>query len=1054
MRDEFKQPTKERIAKRVRYQCSKPDCRCSTIGAAQSHDAIINVGVAAHITAAAPGGARFDPSLSPDERRDQSNGIWLCQTHGKLVDSDSGHFSVEMLRTWKKDAERAAFRAIVSPDKARHRPIESTESDGAEHELIEGLGLEGEEFRSVISRLLGAAQSDLAAFVRMPGWPRQAITLNLRMTDGDSVRAFNVSGLAAAVDTFNEITVIAPPGTGKTTTLLQVTDAILSEGNTIAAFIPLSEWSTRSESLLQTIVRRRAYRDVREPHLALLAHYGRLVLVLDGWNELDTESRKRATAEIKALRREFPRLGLIVSTRRQTLDVPISGPVVEIDMLAEDQQRTIASALRGAQGEVLLDHAWRTPGVRELISIPLYLTVLLAQAPGGSMPTTKEEVLRMFVSEHERVPEKAEALSEALLGFHTELLTGLAVEATRAGNTTISDTQARTVVRQVEDHLFAEGQITTQPQPTAVLNVLVGQHVLVRSGAETEGLSFQHQQFQEWYASFAVEALMRVATTGDEKAARKLRVEVLNIASWEESILFACERVSRANETGVQAVADSILKAIAIDPILAAEMIYRSSADVWDRIEEKIIAFVGRWHTSGKVDRAVHFMIGTGRSEFAPQLWPLISNSDNQVYLRALRAGRRFRPSVLGSDAQARIANLPEHQREQIVSSIAHESGMDGIELSVSLAKADVSPNVQASVVEALHFRRADRFSADILRVAPDEVWRLLARKGYAEEIADPDTAARLRREEQQCLETETAPLTRINALLRAARLGSGSGRQVAAQIEATDFPVLDQGAGWIVDEAHKRFPEEVISALVHRLENNQEIPPSAENLLQAAGVMVDEGRLAELVLQRDGSKRVSRAVVRIAGPRTVGRLIDQLMVVDKNLRNSRGRADEATLEEHHWLSDLIANTSTSAFVEALLDRSSTEETERIVLFADLLARHGRSDDQGPLQLPAEIHERMISTIERWAEIVLVLHPLTVSSLLMSLAPLTDCLPPIWCPRSSGCSKRIWRVGVVLAGNLQPPEPGECRFRRTCTLPIGFSTEAPSWLLATIRLSN
>src|SRR5260221_4578426 len=108
----------------------------------------------------------------------------------------------------------------------------------------------------------------------MPGWPRQAIALNLRMTDGDSVRAFNVTGVATAIETFNEITVIAPPGTGKTTTLLQVTDAILSEGSSVAAFVPLSEWSSRSDSLLQTVIRRRAFHDLREAHLMLLAHYG------------------------------------------------------------------------------------------------------------------------------------------------------------------------------------------------------------------------------------------------------------------------------------------------------------------------------------------------------------------------------------------------------------------------------------------------------------------------------------------------------------------------------------------------------------------------------------------------------------------------------------------------------------------------------------------------------------------------------------------------------------------------------------------------------------
>ena len=57
----------------------------------------------------------------------------------------------------------------------------------------------------------------------------------------------------------------------------------------------------------------------------LLAHYGRLVLLLDGWNELDSELRQRATREIKSLQRDLPDLRIIVSTRQQALDVPISG---------------------------------------------------------------------------------------------------------------------------------------------------------------------------------------------------------------------------------------------------------------------------------------------------------------------------------------------------------------------------------------------------------------------------------------------------------------------------------------------------------------------------------------------------------------------------------------------------------------------------------------------------------------------------------------------------------------------------------------------------------
>ena len=56
-RDEFDKKTKETLAKRVGFECSNPDCpNHVTIGLGQAEDATINLGVAAHIRAAAPGG--------------------------------------------------------------------------------------------------------------------------------------------------------------------------------------------------------------------------------------------------------------------------------------------------------------------------------------------------------------------------------------------------------------------------------------------------------------------------------------------------------------------------------------------------------------------------------------------------------------------------------------------------------------------------------------------------------------------------------------------------------------------------------------------------------------------------------------------------------------------------------------------------------------------------------------------------------------------------------------------------------------------------------------
>jgi hypothetical protein len=879
VRDEFTAATKERIGKRAGWVCSNPDCRCATVGAAEGDNGVINVGVAAHITAASHDGPRYDPSLTSEQRRHHSNGIWLCQKDGKAVDSDEQHFTVEMLRKWKCDAEKRSFQAIVAPGAQRDQQVAAATIDAAVKVLIDRLGLPAEDdIDTVAARLIAATANDIAAFRRMAAWPRHAVALNLRMTDGENERAFHVSGLAAALDTFKEITVIAPPGTGKTTTLLQVADAIVQRARSVPLFIPLGEWASQAGSLLQSVLQRAAFQGMRQQHFMLLAHHGRLVLLLDGWNELDRKARLRASSEIKRLRRDFSALGIIVSTRRQALDAPISGPVVQIDVLTDAQQLEIARALRGERGAALLDRAARTPGVRSLVSIPLYLTALLLQAPGGAMPTTKEAVLRLFVAEHERGGERAEALRAALSGHHAEVLMALAVEATRTANTAISDDRARLVVKEVEDRLVEAGQITAAA-PAAVVDLFVDQHTLVRAGGAPVALSFQHQQFQEWYASFEVEQVMRRAAFGDRNALHRLRLDIFDQPAWGESILFACERASRDDLADVEAVAAAIATALPIDPILAAEMIYRAAEAVWARVRDNILAFVGRWHAPGAVDRAVRFMVTSGRAEFAEQVWPLVENADSQLHLSVMRAARRFRPSVLGPDARARLARLPQDTRGNVLAELVMRGGPEGIELANAVAREDPSAEVQFAVIGALLFRRAEQSALDLLAVASPQVWPMLAAKGYADEIADPGARERVRRERERLFEREAAPLPRLGRVLASPNPSEADKQQIAAAIDAADFPARDQNASWQVQRAWERYPEQVARGLLRRLEAGRDLPYRASEML-AAVEPVDDGpiaatvtnldRWADTLLSSPDSKRhelaeVGRAIGRLA---------------------------------------------------------------------------------------------------------------------------------------------------------------------------------------------
>lgn len=113
MRDNFSAATKELLAKRVGLLCCNPECRRSTSGPQAIPDGVVNIGVAAHISAAAQGGPRFDETLSAEQRSDSSNGIWLCQACAKLVDNDPVRFDRAVLESWKRAAERSASMALV-----------------------------------------------------------------------------------------------------------------------------------------------------------------------------------------------------------------------------------------------------------------------------------------------------------------------------------------------------------------------------------------------------------------------------------------------------------------------------------------------------------------------------------------------------------------------------------------------------------------------------------------------------------------------------------------------------------------------------------------------------------------------------------------------------------------------------------------------------------------------------------------------------------------------------------------------------------------------------
>lgn len=961
MRDDFPQSIVRVLAAQVGHRCANPDCERPTSGPALDDDKAINLGVAAHITAASEGGPRYDRSLTKEARRAASNGIWLCQACGKLIDSDPKQYTIENLRGWKKAAGEKAFASIATGNVTVPRgALAAFQLDDDDKAFLRSLTLPPEDdLETVASKLSGATQQDIAAFRGAKEWPPHTIALDMALARSDRTEAVTLAGLVNALTTSESVNFVSPPGTGKTTTLVQLAESILSGTDMVPALVPLGEWSDRREEFFAFVAQRNSFVSFRRQHFMQLAFHGRLVLLLDGWNELDPAARLAATRLVKALRRDFPLLSIVTSTRRHA--IPTVGQNVEIQPLSEDQQIELAQALRGEEGIALLDQAWRLPGLRELASIPLYLNALILGTTGKMLPQTKEEILSSFVKQHE-YPEKAEVLRKELLGFHADLLVGIAVEANRRA-TTLADADACRAISEVGARLIKEGVMQTPIQPVTALDLLVGAHSLVRP-AGSGGVSFQHQQFQEWYASFEVERLMVQAASGSADARQSLRSGILNWLHWEESILFACERLSRASAAGVHAVASAVSETLAIDPILAAEMIYRSSPAVWDEIGAKTVAFATHWHQSENPDRSVRFMIASGRPEFAEHIWPLISAADNQVYLPAIRAARRFRPSALGPDAAKRLATLPDETRGDVISEIGARSGFEGLELAAALAKSETNPAIVVDILETLEFRRADRHICEVMTSAPDGVWDLLAQRKYPATLADAQLDARLVEMRRSLRLAITNPIQLIHAMLEDDQ-PAGAADEIVRIIEDPAFPVKDQHAEGAVDSAFKAHPTAVAGALVSRLGQGLELPFRAEELL-ANAPLIDEGPIAAAALDGTTPERLTRPISKIIGSATVGRLMDQFFALYEKFQDDRAAVSDADRKEYYRLKDSIVRSRDDAFLGAFYERAATDDPQRISLLGDILARRAPGDTSERLSVADEHRERLASIVDGW----------------------------------------------------------------------------------------
>lgn len=145
---DFSADTKQMLAFRASLICSHPRCSTLTVGPSDANGPMaLKLGEAAHIRAARAGQARYELSMTDDQRAHQDNGIWLCANCHTMIDKNQGaDFPAATLLDWKRKHEEVIRSLLHSHRSPLPLLRKFTEEGQVAQDAIDMLELHGALF--------------------------------------------------------------------------------------------------------------------------------------------------------------------------------------------------------------------------------------------------------------------------------------------------------------------------------------------------------------------------------------------------------------------------------------------------------------------------------------------------------------------------------------------------------------------------------------------------------------------------------------------------------------------------------------------------------------------------------------------------------------------------------------------------------------------------------------------------------------------------------------------------------------------------------------------
>ena len=572
-------------------------------------------------------------------------------------------------------------------------------------------GLTLVQFHSAVSQILEAAH--VWAKAVLESWEREhdyndALPLPLtfrkephdRATDGHSLTLSDVTKMIAPGA---QLVLEGVPGAGKTFSLISMASHLIREDTPWVALplsLPALALSGSDIPKYLAINTRIKPEDIE----SVLAS-GAVVVLMDGWNEIPSESVDTVTLGILDTLRRFPTLSTVITTRDGIIP-PIGGVTrLVVQALADDarNQYLAASKHADALGSAIRDD----PRIDDLTHVPLFLIAASAalDTEGARVPTSKYGLLRAVIQRAEDL--HAGPLRRTCGGHHRRYLQAIAVAMHTRRATSLALTTVIDSVSQCIGTLEAARTIAERPDAAIIVDALVSFHLLVRSNDST--LRFQHQQFQEWFATEQLHADLSTALPHDAVRLDQIAGDVCNLPHWEESLTLLLEQL-RDENTGWSALASEwIVRTVySLDAFFGASLLMYLREHVGTELRADIARHL-RALQSEAADEihtyAFACMLATRSPEFQDLVWPLLEHTDRNVRITTSRAVAPFPLEALGADWWRRVRTWNEETRGDFLGELIMNSDRRLATDIITVVLDEASEPVQHAILEALAFR-------------------------------------------------------------------------------------------------------------------------------------------------------------------------------------------------------------------------------------------------------------------------------------------------------------------------------------------------------------